>query len=450
MLHCFFYQGGRMARKDIIVLRQKELKRLHIIHKVLEGAMTQGEAAELASLSVRQIRRIVQRLREEGDSGIIHRLRGKSSKRKLPVKLKDRIIHLYKTTYAEFGPTLFAEKLEEREDISLSRETVRALLIKEDLWKKHRKGREHRQWRERKDHYGEMIQMDGSHHDWLEGRGPRCVFMGYIDDATNKVFGRFYAYEGTIPAMDSLKRYIKKYGLPLRIYLDKHTTYKSPSSPTLEDELNGTEPLSEFGRALRELGVDLIHAHSPQAKGRIERLFNTLQDRMVKEMRLMGISTIEEANRFLISYLPRYNRRFAVKAKKKENLHRRPKGLDLDSILCVKVIRTVKNDYTIQYNKKLYQIEGWTRAKRIMVQDRIDGIIKLSYNNEYLRFHEISQRPIPEEKTSPPPIRRKGHTPSADHPWRQSWNRNKTAKNRGNMEKASPLPHSHDTTTDTT
>ena len=275
-----------MAEKDIIMVRQKDLRRLHVVHKVLEGTMTQREAAELVSLSERQIRRIVERIRQEGDKGVCHTARGKPSNRRLPEKLKDRIVHLYKTTYADFGPTLFTEKLEEREGISISRETARTWLKEEGLWKTHRRRKAHRQWRERKDRYGEMVQMDGSHHDWFEGRGPACVFMGYIDDATGNVFGRFYEYEGTIPAMDSFTRYIKKHGLPMTVYLDKHTTYKSPAEPTLEDELNGTEPLSEFGRALAELGVELIHAHSPQAKGRIERLFNTLQDRLVKEMRL--------------------------------------------------------------------------------------------------------------------------------------------------------------------
>ena len=304
-----------MAEKDSIMLRQKDLKRLHVIHKVLEGTMTQSGSSRTHLLERTSDPSDRERIRQEGDKGICHTARGKPSNRRLPKKLKNRIVRLYKTTYPDFGPTLFTEKLEEREGIIISRETARAWLMEEGLWKKHRRRKAHRQWRERKDRYGEMVQMDGSHHDWFEGRGPACVFMGYIDDATGRVYGRFYGYEGTIPAMDSFMRYSKKYGLPMSVYLDKHTTYKSPAEPTLEDELNGTEPLSEFGRALGELGVELIHAHSPQAKGRIERLFNTLQDRLVKEMRLEGISTIEEANAFLVSYLPRYNRRFAVPAK---------------------------------------------------------------------------------------------------------------------------------------
>jgi len=438
-----------MAEKDSIMLRQRELKRLHVLHKVLEGRLTQTEAAALVSLTDRQLRRIVKRIRKEGDKGICHKARGKPSNRRLPSKLKKRIVHLYHKTYTDFGPTLFTEKLEEREGITISHETARTWLMEEGAWELHRRHRAHRQWRERKDHYGAMLQMDGSHHDWFEGRGPACVFMGYIDDATGRVYGKFYGYEGTIPAMDSFKKYIGKYGLPMSVYLDKHTTYKSPAEPTLEDELNGTEPLSEFGRALAELGVELIHAHSPQAKGRIERLFNTLQDRLVKEMRLEGISTMEEANKFLVSYLPWYNRRFAVQPKKKENLHRRPKGLDLDTILCMKIERTLKNDNTIQHNRELYQIEDRLRTKKVMVEDRIDGTMRIRYNGVCVSFHEIMQRPVREQKEPPFCSRSTAHTPSAGHPWRRRWNKRPiTPEHCGNMEKVPPLPHSHSTATE--
>jgi len=187
MLHCFLYQGGTMAGKDIIMVQKKELKRLHVIHKVIEGTLTQQDAAGLISLSERQIRRIVKRISEEGDQGIVHKSRGRPSNRKLPSGLKERIIHLYTTTYAGFGPVLFTEKLLEREGIPISDETVRTWLIQEGEWKKRRRQKAHRRWRERKAYYGEMVQIDGSHHDWFEGRGPKCVFMGYIDDATGRV-----------------------------------------------------------------------------------------------------------------------------------------------------------------------------------------------------------------------------------------------------------------------
>jgi len=407
-----------MAEKDIVMLRQKDLKRLHVMHKVLEGTMTQAEAADLISLTERQIRRIVKRIRQEGDKGIGHAARGKPSNRKLPKKLKNRIVRLYTTTYHDFGPTLFTEKLEEREGIVISRETARAWLMEEGLWKKQRRRKAHRQWRERKDRFGEMLQMDGSHHDWFEGRGPRCVLMAYSDDATGNVYGRFYEYEGTIPAMDSFTRYSTKYGIPMSVYLDKHTTYKSWAG---SNEFREAEPVSQFGRALAELGVRMLHAHSPQAKGRIERLFNTFQDRLVKEMRLRGVSTIPEANRFLASYLPVYNRRFSVPPKKKENLHRTVKDIDLDTILCIKTERTLRNDHTIQHNGTLYQIKDRIRAKKVVVEELIDGSMRIRHKGVQVAFHEIVARPITPEKERPFVSRGKGHRPPIDHAWRPPW-----------------------------
>jgi len=411
-----------MAGEDMIMARQGELKRLHVIQKVLERVVKQVEAAEMLFLSPRQIRRIVKRIKIEGDRGIIHKSRGKPSNRRIPGKIRDRVIRLYRTQYQDFGPTLATEKLLERDEVGISDETLRRWLIETGDWKKTRKHRGHRRWRERKPHYGEMLQIDGSHHDWFEDRGPGCVLMGYIDDATGKAFARFYGYEGTIPAMDSFKRYSKKYGLPMKVYLDKHTTYKSTAKPTIQDELNNVEPLSQFERALKELGVEVLHAHSPQAKGRIERLFRTFQDRVVKEMRLRGIRTLEEANQFIEEYLPLYNKRFSVFPKEKDNFHRPlPKGLALDTILCVKTERSLRNDFTVAHNKKLYQIEDSVRAAKVVVQERIDGSMRMIYRDQSLRFKEIIERPVREEKAPVMMRRRKPVRPSPNHPWRKSF-----------------------------
>jgi len=409
-----------MAGEDMIMVRQGELKRLHVIRKVLERVIRQVEAAEILSLSGRQIRRIVKRIRSEGDRGVIHKSRGRPSNRRIPHKIKDRVIRLYRAQYKDFGPTLASEKLLERDRIEIRDETLRRWLIEGGDWKKSRKRGRHRQWRERKHHYGEMVQMDGSHHAWFEGRGGPCVFMSYIDDATGKAFGRFYEYEGTIPAMDSFKRYIKKNGLPMRVYLDKHSTYKSTAKPTIEDELNDVAPLSEFERALKELGVEVSHAHSPQAKGRIERLFRTLQDRLVKEMRLRGIRTIEEGNQFLEEYLPLYNKRFSVWPKEKDDFHRSlAKGMNLDAILCIKTERALRNDFTVAHNRKLYQVEEMIKASKVMVQDRIDGSMIMIHKGRALRFKEITERP-PREKKEPIVVRRrKPYIPPTDHPWRR-------------------------------
>jgi len=414
-----------MAGKDIIMVRQKELRCLHVIHKVLEGEITQEEAAELVCLSERQIRRIVRRIREEGDTGIAHRSRGRESNRKKPKKLRERIIVLYQEKYSGFGPTLAAEKLSELDGIEVSDETLRLWLLDAGIWEEKRRRKKHRQWRERKHHMGEMLQMDGSPHDWFEGRGPKCVLMAYIDDATGKVFCRFYEYEGTIPAMDSFRRYIRKYGLPLSVYLDKHTTYKSWAKLTDEEIMAGREePLSQFQRALQELGVQVIHAHSPQAKGRVERLFGTLQDRLVKEMRLRGIKSIDEANEFLKDYLPVYNKRFEVEPAREVNLHRRlTKGVNLDRILCIKTQRTLRNDNTVAHEGKLYQVEEAIKGEKVIIEQRIDGSMKITYKGEVLRYREITQRPLRQQKPASKIRRHKSSVLAADHPYRKTQER---------------------------
>ena len=412
-----------MAERDIITMRQRDLKRLHVVRKVLEGSLTQAQAAEVVSLSERQIRRIIRRIEADGDKGIQHRSRGKQSSRKLPKKLTEKVVQLYQDKYQGFGPTLAAEKLLELDGIAVSKETLRTWLIEAGQWQKGRKVRAHRQWRERKSCFGEMLQLDGSHHEWFEGRRPKCVLMAYIDDATSRVYGRFYEYEGTIPAMDSFKRYIRKHGIPMSLYMDRHTTYKSTAEPSIEDEINGTMPLSEFGRALTELAVKIIHAHSPQAKGRIERLFKTLQDRLVKEMTIRGISTIGEANKYLDDYLAVHNERFAVKAKEQDDLHRDiPKGLDLDKILCIRTARTLRNDFTIAHDGKLYQIEKGVKSKEVTVEERVNGSMFVIHNGIRLPFREITARP--EKPKSPVHARRyKSRPQPASHPWKKG-NRN--------------------------
>jgi len=412
-----------MAGKDIIMATQEELRRLHIVQKVLEGGLKQVEAAEILSLSGRQVRRVVRRVRAEGDRGIAHRSRGKPSNRRFPEETKGKAIVLYRQKYKDFGPTLFSEKLFEEDGLKISDETLRMWLMEAGQWKKTHKRRAHRQWRERKHCLGEMVQMDGSHHDWLEGRGDELVLMAYIDDATNRVFARFYEYEGTIPAMDSFKEYIKEYGVPMSLYLDRHTTYKSTGKPTIEDELNNRRPMSQFERVSEELGVRVIHASSPQAKGRIERLFGTFQDRLIKEMRLKGIKTKGEANKFLEYYLPLYNERFSFKAAKEEDLHREiPDGLGIDKVLCIKTKRSVRNDFTIAHNKKLYQITEHVNGKEVIVEERTDGSMLITYNGRSLKFKEIDSRPVKDKVTEPRAIQsktKKVHIPPKDHPWRK-------------------------------
>ena len=408
-----------MAGKDIISMTQGELKRLHIVRKALDKSITQAEAANIIGRCLRQVRRIVKRVKREGDSGVIHKSRGKPSNRVLPGRIKHRALKLYKEKYNDFGPTLASEKLFEIDKIKLDDETLRLWLIEENIPYKQRKKRPHRQWRQRKDHFGEMLQIDGSEHDWFEGRGPECVFMGYIDDATGNPFGMFSPYEGTLPAMDSFKRYIEEYGIPASIYLDKHSTYKSTKKQSIEDQLNNQEHLSQFARAVTELDVNIIYADSPQAKGRIERLFNTFQDRVIKEMRLQGISSIAEGNRFLKRYLPVYAKRFGVKPAKEGDFHRPlTKDIELNKILCKKTECALRNDFTVAYDKKLYQIENNIRAKKVIVEERTDGSMLIRHKGAILKFKEITARP--EKIYQPKPyLPRQVYIPPADHPWRR-------------------------------
>lgn len=410
-----------MAGKDIITMRQEELKRLHVIKKILDKRLKQIEAIKILGLCSRQIRRIVKKVRLEGDKGIIHKSRGKASNKAFPKDFKEKVIKIYKDKYHDFGPTLANEKLFEIDKIKIGTQTLRGWLLEKGEWQVSHKHRKHRQWRERKHRFGEMEQIDGSHHDWFEGRGSGCVLMGHIDDATSNVFARFYDYEGTLPFMDSFKRYINRYGLPHSICVDRHTTYKSTKKPTIEDQLQNRQSLSKVERALKELCVEVIHARSAQAKGRIERLFKTFQDRVIKEMRLKKIKSVGEANKFLSYYLPVFNRRFSVEALEKDDLHRAlPQNIDLDTILCVKTKRTLRNDFTIAHNKKLYQIFDRVDVKKVVVEERINGRMLITQKGVSLKYKEITKRPLKPEPERPYAVKlKKVHIPPKDHPWRK-------------------------------
>lgn len=376
-------------------MSHKELKRLQLIDRVVDGELRQTEVADLLDLSDRQVRRIVKRIQTEGPIGIVHRGRGRKSNNQLDERTKQKLLKLVRHRYAGFGPTLAAEEIEKREALKVGRETIRLLLRAEHLPYPCRRRRPHRQWRERKAHCGEMVQMDGSHHDWFEKRAPRCVLMGYVDDATGRVFARFYEYEGTIPALDSFRRYISQYGIPASVYLDRHGAYKSNARQTMEEQLNDREPMTQVARAMGELGVRVIHAHSPQAKGRVERLFGTFQDRLVKVMNLEKVSSIEEGNRFLEKYLTDYNRRFARPARAEADLHRANPGYQvLLRTLCIREERVVRNDSTIQYEGRMLLILDRTWAKKVIVEERLDGRRVVRTKDRELRYQEVKKAPV--------------------------------------------------------
>ncbi len=411
-----------MAGRDMLVMSLKEVKRLKAVQSAIDGQITQKMAGWMIGISPRQVRRLMKAVREAGERGIIHGLRGRRSNRKFPEELRRRVISLYQERYWDFGPTLAMEKLEERDGIKVSEETLRKWLIEAELWKRKRKRTVFRQWRPRKGCFGQMVQIDGSYHDWLEGRGPALVLMGYIDDATSTVYGRFYDYEGTLPAMDSFKRYVRKYGLPMSIYVDKHTTYKSPKRCTEWEEDEGNGALSQFERALGELGVEIIHALSPQAKGRVERLFGVLQDRLIKEMRLQDIRTKEEANAFLEEYLPVYNKKFGVPPVDETDVHvRLPREVDLDAYLCIKKERTVDNVNTVSHETRLFQLKE-RGSKKVIVEERLDGSLRIVCRGVSLEYTQIMERP--KKKTVPKTRAResgRSSKPAKDHPWKRSW-----------------------------
>jgi len=413
--------------QEVLRMKRSEIKKLQVIEQVLGKGLKQIEAAEVLRLSSRQVRRLVVRVREGGAQGIIHGLRGRESRRKIADRIRLNILRIYRLRYEGFGATLASEMLLDRNGIRISKETLRKWLIDEGLWQVRSAGRpRHLRWRERKAHRGEMVQVDGSHHDWLEGRGPRLVLMAWIDDATNRTHARFYEYEGTVPALDSLKRYIKLYGIPSSVYLDRHTTYKSNGKETIEDQLNDRKPRSQFEVACDKLGIQVIHANSPQAKGRVERLFKTLQDRLVKELRLAGAKTIEEANVVLEKFLVRHNARFVVPARESGNMHRSwTDEMDMEDIFAIHTPHVMRNDNTVVHQGQWFQILTNTRAKEVVLRHALNGRLDILGQGVKLRYQRIPG-PLakPRIRRSRPPFSRP--IPSQNNPWRKfTINKNK-------------------------
>ena len=413
--------------EDIITMKQREIERLRIIQKVVDKHLKQVAAGELLGLCERQVRRLAAAVRQRGAKGVIHGNRGRVSGQKLGERIKAKILSLVKARYPDFGPTLAAETMAEKGEAVVSRETLRQWMIEAEIWQVRRRRKKIHTWRERKAHLGEMVQMDGSHHDWLEGRGPKMVLMGYIDDATGRAYGRFYDYEGVEPAMDSLGRYIGLYGLPQSVYLDKHSTYKTTRQADTDELLRGEAAKTQVERAMGELEIQVKHAHSPQAKGRIERNFRTLQDRLVKAMRLAGIKTREQANEFLESYWPQHNVRFVKVPREQGDFHRPlPRSKNLEDILCLKAKRSINNGFLIKWDKRMFVVQTPSRAmigQKTEVWEHFDGRLDFRWQGRPLKVREVEEAvaPTPEKIPMVIVVRRKGkYTPPSGHPWRRN------------------------------
>ena len=410
-----------------LTMTSKEINRYTIIKKLINKEINGTQAAELLKLSIRHIRRLKGKVKEQGIKALIHGNRGKHSNRRIPEQEKEKIIELLHKHYSDFKPGFASEKLDEKHHIKRDPKTIRQIMIEQELWKpKRKKPLEYRSWRQRKACYGEMEQFDGSYEYWFEDRGPYCCLLASIDDATGiPTKAEFAKDEGVFPVFNFWRGYLKEYGKPYSIYLDKFSTYKMSQKVAQENH----DTLTQFQRAMRELNIEPISANSPQAKGRIERLFNTFQDRLIKELRLANISTIEQANKFLKEvFLPQYRAKYAVEPRSKANLHKplsQKEKSKLDSIFSRQYTRVVRNDFTISFNKRWYQLsknQSTTICKKdtIIVEEHLDNSIKFRLRGKYLNYKIIPERPkkikdIPWVIAAKKPV----YIPPANHPWRR-------------------------------
>jgi hypothetical protein len=416
-----------------IALSQPERDRLKVLHEVKQKHLTQVEAAQRLKVTDRHVRRMLIRIGERGDGGIIHRLRGRPSNRKLAEPLQQKILARIHHCYADFGPTLAAEHLA-KEGLLVSRETLRKWMIQRALWRPRcKRVKAVHVWRERRAGFGELVMQDSSPFRWLEDRGPACQLIALIDDATSRIWARLAEHDSTEENLRTLGGWLRRYGRPLAHYTDRNSIFRTTRPAPLAEQLRGDPARTQFGRALNELGIEWIAAHSPQAKGRIERLFETLQDRLVKEMRLAGIDTIEAANQFLeLRFIPEWEQRFTVAPRQPRNAHRRlgPEHR-LEEILSVRAARQVAQDHTVSWEGNRWgvpreQVRAGLRGASVEIERRLDGSHWLRFRGRYLTLRHCPEPPP--RAASPSGLRPPGlpaHRVSKpqkpvppNHPWR--------------------------------
>ena len=412
----------------------EELRRVEVLAGVRSKQLRVVDASRLMHVSYRQAKRLWKRYREEGAAGLKHRGAGRTSNRAYPRKFRQRVLALVREKYGgpvgeRFGPTLAAEHLGAEDRLQVNAETLRHWMLEAGLWSRERKRRKHRRRRERKEHFGELVQMDGSFHAWLEERGPEGCLIDMADDATNTTLAQLGEQETIWAVADALRVWIEKYGVPLALYVDWKNLYKRPATPA--EQLRGEEPITQFGRMCWKLGIELIAASSPQAKGRIERIHGTHQDRLVKKLRRKGVVSHEAANVYLRSeYLPEHNRRFARAAARPEDYHRRaPRAAALDQIFRLESERVVSEDWVVRYANRYFQLEPQShhqapaRSKVLVCEGRHGGMA-IEYRGQALRWKEIptASRPRAESEGPRAPLAavRRKWVPPANHPWREA------------------------------
>ena len=423
-------------KEERIALSQRERDRLKVLHAVEGKHLRQGEAAERLRLSVRQVRRLLRRVKREGDRGLIHRLRGRPSNRKIPRAVRRRILAEVQRRYRDFGPTLACEHMA-RQGLRVSRETLRQWRIAAGLWKPRRQRVEAvHVWRERRAALGELVMMDSSEFRWLEERGPKRQLIAMIDDATSRFWGRFVEHDSTEENLRTLAEWLRRYGRPWALYTDRDSVFAVNRPPTAEEQRAGSPARSQFGRALEELGIEWIAARSPQAKGRIERLFGTLQDRLVKELRVAGVGTIEQANRFLQEvFVPFWEQRFTVAPRQSQDAHRPLRREHrLEQILSVREARFVAHDYTVRWKGQRWgipraEVRPGLRGARVEVERRLDGSLWVRFRDRYLSLHPCpAVEPVLAANPSglrPPGLaaktkRKTKYIPPPTHPWKRT------------------------------
>jgi transposase len=387
-----------------LLMSSKERRRKSIFGDVEAGRISVRQASELLGLCYRQCKRSYKRYREAGDAGLVHRSRGRSSNRRSPAEFRERVLRRYEEKYQGYGATLAAEKLAE-EGFEVDHETLRRWLLSKGLLKRRRKRSEYRSRRERRPRFGELVQMDGSHHRWFGPAGEQCCLINMVDDATGVTLGFMAEEETTRACMMQLWQWIDNFGVPQALYTDKKTVFVTDREPTLEEQLAGITPKTAFGKACEKLGIEIIEANSPQAKGRVERNHAVYQDRFVKELALRGATTLAEANEILATgFVDGLNAKFARPPASDENAHLQvPKGLDLADVFCFEDTRRIQNDWVVRHENSHYQIEGdntpLPRPKaQVTVRTHLDGRVQILYKGKALRYTRLSPEDLASQR----------------------------------------------------